>query len=485
MKSAALRVGGKVLFDMQCYYDHNIQISDFGSRFETLLLFCDAPYSLESGDKSLIANFLQEFFLADDCQHFFKIMFTCTTVVSRKYVGIIAGKAVSRLIRLYHDCKPELREAVESIKEVKEAYTKFIELIMLALMDKECQRNASKLESFFKMLTTIATSSVSAAQHFLERSDAIADLLDFMLGNTSPRVAGSTEKRVAMGGAVAPPFQPLFSMVSFLVRMTHTAQMDLDTRLPTHIDMKLSGDYEAHKSYFLQEEAFIMLNETDWLDKVIYDAKYEENQEFCKAMAHLCYKNLPFSKKIIAKLLKCIGFATAEGLGTLLNVVHEIALVKDEFQILRLEYLFGFGFVMHAKDSAGNIVYGARLKEVRSSVDEVHLVLSTLDARTSTDGLLHLLWNYHKRFENYALTCLQHFLTLANEDEAVALFFSELPAYDHSMARFTDFIRPYLDERHIENNKYSTSIGFKEKQDHLVKVTSILEQYELFLKKQM
>jgi len=24
MKSAALRVGGKVLLDMQCYYDHNI-----------------------------------------------------------------------------------------------------------------------------------------------------------------------------------------------------------------------------------------------------------------------------------------------------------------------------------------------------------------------------------------------------------------------------------------------------------------------------
>jgi hypothetical protein len=206
MKAMALKVGGKVLFDMQCYYDHNVQISDFGSSFESLLIFCDAPFNLEAGEKSVVADFVQEFLLADSCQHFFKIMFTCTTLVSRKYAGLVAGKAVSRLIRLYHDCKPELRETVEGIQEVKETYTKAIDLAMLALMDKECQRNASKLANFFEMLNAIATSSVSAAQHFLERSDAITDLIDFMLGYASPRVANSTEKRVGMGGTVPPPF---------------------------------------------------------------------------------------------------------------------------------------------------------------------------------------------------------------------------------------------------------------------------------------
>jgi hypothetical protein len=206
MKGVALQVGGKVLFDMQCYYDRNTQISDFASNFETLLLFCDSSFTLESGEKSLIAHFVKEYLLADDCQHFFKIMFTCTSIVSRKYAGAIAGKAVSRLIRLYNDCKPELRDTVEGIKEVKETYTKVIDLAMVALMDKECQRNAIKLASFFEMLNTIATSSISAAQHFLERSDAIADLIDFMLGNASPRVANSTEKRAGMGGTVPPPF---------------------------------------------------------------------------------------------------------------------------------------------------------------------------------------------------------------------------------------------------------------------------------------
>lgn len=488
MKGVALQVGGKVLFDMQCYYERNVLLSDFGSSFGSLLLFCDAAFNLESGEKSLIVAFVNEYLLADSCQHFFKIMFTCTSSVSRKYAGQVVGQAVSRLIKLYHDCKPELRESVESIKEVKEAYSKVIDFAMVALMDKECQRNASKLGEYFNFLKAIATSSVSAAQHFLERSDAIADLIDFMLGNNSPRVVNSPEKRVAMGGTTPPPFQPLFSMVSFLIRMTHTAQMDLDQRLPTHVDIKLEGDYEAHKSYFLQEEAGVMITATDWLDKVIYDPKYsdEQNREFCKAMAHLCYKDLTFSKQLISKLLKAIGgFAADDGLKALLQIVEEVALVKDEFQVQRLEYLFGFGFLMHAKDSDGNIVYGRQLQEVRTSLSEVYLIASNLDARASTDGLIHLLWGYHKRFENRALACLQHLLTVAVADELVAYFVSQLPAYDYSMARFTDFIRPYLVERHADNEKYQAATGYQDKQDQLIKLTSILEQYELSLQKQL
>lgn len=58
MKGVALQVGGKVLFDMQCYYDHNVLLNDFGSSFETLLLFCDSAFNLESGEKSLIAGFV-------------------------------------------------------------------------------------------------------------------------------------------------------------------------------------------------------------------------------------------------------------------------------------------------------------------------------------------------------------------------------------------------------------------------------------------
>jgi hypothetical protein len=41
--------------------------------------------------------------------------------------------------------------------------------------------------------------------------------------------------------------------------------------------MKLDGNYEAYKSFFLQEEALVMITATDWIEKVLYDQKYLED----------------------------------------------------------------------------------------------------------------------------------------------------------------------------------------------------------------
>lgn len=75
-----------------------------------------------------------------------------------------------------------------------------------------------------------------------------------------------------------------------------------------------------------------MITATDWIEKVIYDQKYLEDQngQFCQAMAHICYKNEAFSKMFIYKVLRSISFASDEGLNALLKIVESIALVKDD-----------------------------------------------------------------------------------------------------------------------------------------------------------
>ena len=89
-----------------------------------------------------------------------------------------------------------------------------------------------------------------------------------------------------------------------------------------------------------------MLETTDFLDKPMYDAKYTDNVEYGRALAHLCFKNLPFSKKMIAKIIKCISYASAaDEIDRLLKIVKELTLLKDEFKTQRLEFMFGFPFV--------------------------------------------------------------------------------------------------------------------------------------------
>jgi len=43
--------------------------------------------ALESGDRSIVAKFVQKYFLDDGCDHFFKIMFNCIDATARKCAG--------------------------------------------------------------------------------------------------------------------------------------------------------------------------------------------------------------------------------------------------------------------------------------------------------------------------------------------------------------------------------------------------------------
>jgi len=62
-----------------------------------------------------------------------------------------------------------------------------------------------------------------------------------------------------MGGTIPPPFQALHDLIAFLVCMTYTSQMDLETRLPTHVNLPFVSKHESFKTFFLSEEALLML----------------------------------------------------------------------------------------------------------------------------------------------------------------------------------------------------------------------------------
>ena len=88
-----------------------------------------------------------------------------------------------------------------------------------------------------------------------------------------------------------------------------------------------------------------MLTKTDFLSRVVNDGKYEDLDTFSKAMAHLCYKDLKFSRKIIKVLIQAVSYSSNDEVKRQLVHIESITTLKDEYQWERLEYLFGRGFI--------------------------------------------------------------------------------------------------------------------------------------------
>jgi hypothetical protein len=84
-------------------------------------------------------------------------MFNNIDPTSRKNAGIIAGRAINRLFKIYNEVKPELRESNEAVKEVKNTIDLIVDLLLNVLKTKECQKNWNKLEYYFKLILSIST----------------------------------------------------------------------------------------------------------------------------------------------------------------------------------------------------------------------------------------------------------------------------------------------------------------------------------------
>ena len=58
LKHTALKIAGKVMFDMLAYYNYNIQMADITSSLQTIMTFSDSAFTLSRGDSSVILEFL-------------------------------------------------------------------------------------------------------------------------------------------------------------------------------------------------------------------------------------------------------------------------------------------------------------------------------------------------------------------------------------------------------------------------------------------
>ena len=120
----------------------------------------------------------------------------------------------------------------------------------------------------------------------------------------------------------------------------------------------------------------------------------------------------------------------------------------------------------------------------QKTFDDVYHILSGLDARNHDDALLNMLWRYKGRMDSFTLACLHSLCELLTADEVIAGYFSRLPAPNYCMARYTDWISPYLAQQLTEAAKYAGS-GTATKEEKIAKVQELFAKYEAYLLEQL
>lgn len=68
-----------------------------------------------------------------------------------------------------------------------------------------------------------------------------------------------------------------------------------------------------------------------------------ECHELGKLLAHYCYQDAQLSKNLSKVLLNGISRNDYEKVRNYLDVVTQFALIRDQYQRRRLEWIFGFG----------------------------------------------------------------------------------------------------------------------------------------------
>ena len=234
MKSMALKIAHKVMFDFLSHYNENATMVPISESMSTIFTFSDSFVSFVSKheEPSILCEFIQRFYLEDKCKYLFEIMFNCPDAQARFNIGRVTSNVINKAFRIVGICseKEEEREHPKVV-QIREAIEEFMNLVLTTMHERECQKNWNRLVNFYTMISDIGTGGKYQTEYMLKRGDVVVDLCDIMLQQKSPKALDEPERRVEMGGSVtAAPFGPLVILASHLVCSMHTERLDPESK---------------------------------------------------------------------------------------------------------------------------------------------------------------------------------------------------------------------------------------------------------------
>jgi hypothetical protein len=357
MKDLSMQIGSKVMFDFLTHFYENATMHPIQDSMTSILTFSDSYVSFANeSEPSVILDCIQRTYLDDNCEYFFEIMFKCVDQQARDYIGKLTASVFNKAMRIYGICSqdPEQKDkpkVVQLGKMIDEFMTKCI----LVLQTKDFQKSWSRFKQYLEFLCQVGTGGSFQTQWLLSKFDIIADLLDFVMQDKSPRAAKEDEARISMGGQV-PIFGRLINLICHLIRSCHSKYMvenELEERprtfaLFSHETERDQPKQPLQKQNVISEEALSMFTDEKFFEIVFKQDC--DHSEFGKAISHVMYGEKAFSKSICTFLLTKIARSDYEKASSYLSCVEEVVLANEKpvgkkcnLQQKRLEWIFGFG----------------------------------------------------------------------------------------------------------------------------------------------
>ena len=289
--------------------------------------------------------FLEQVYLADDCQHFLKIMFDCTDKTTRFYAGRLTSILLNRIYTIYQDCLDSKQAPCDALQKLKETADSLLVKLVRALKSQECAKNWLKIEQYQKMIYDVAVAGKVQSHLLLSAFEIVPFLLDFILSNVSAKTSSKLSQ-----------FEHIVALVCYFTRFSLTPAMRAERHLwvskgddsacgilppATLKGYEIAEMSDQEEKYPLSVKNFEYLLESELIEISLKEGV--QTEELGKMIAHICYRYRKFSKKVAKMLLHGISRNDYEKIKSYLDVVSQIALVKDELQRSRLEWMFGFG----------------------------------------------------------------------------------------------------------------------------------------------
>ena len=172
---------------------------------------------------------------------------------------------------------------------------------------------------------------------------------------------------------------------------------------------------------------------------------------------HFSFENEQFSSQMATLILRGLNKASYDEARPYLEAMTYFLNIRDDLQIKRIEWIIGYPQPLIQPARQGGVSFGMF---GNNSIDEVVYVYGPTLIVEGCNSVLDIILTNRRRLENMCAVCLRQLLLLCDLNPTVFEYVASLPAPSYNYAKFTDWIRAFLEGYIADAKKYYYGGGF-------------------------